>query len=213
MGKHSGRRTAVRLHRARAARKILIVTAIIIVLPGVTFFSLPLLLSPSEVTRADCIIHSAIDSRLNGDDFVAQLYKHGVASKIVCISTQASWEVYPADFAREHLIELGVPESDITALRLPMVECGAQNRPLVVEHLKKNGWKSALLVADPSITRVSRSSITSHFRKAGIDVAITFAPQDREDMLDRWWRTHWKAQRLVLGTMNSTLDMLYPSCR
>ncbi len=212
MGKHCGGRTAVRLRRA-VARKILIVTAIIIVLPVVTFFSLPLLLSPSEVMRADCIIHSAIDSRLNGDNFVAQLYTEGVASKIVCISSQASWDVYPADFAREHLIELGVRASDITALRLPMVECGAQFRPLVVDHLRKNGWKSALLVADPSITRVSRSGIISHFRKAGIDVAITFAPKDREDMLDRWWRTHWKAQRVVLGIMNSTLDMLYPSCR
>lgn len=203
----------MRFRGALRARKMLVVTAIIILLPLITFFSLPFLLSPSEVTRADCIIHSAIDSRLSSDNFVAELYAQGIASKIVCISTQASWDVYPADFAREHLIEMGVRAGDITALRLPMVECGAQNRPLVVEHLKKNGWKSALLVVDPSITRVSRWTITNDFRQAGIDVSIAFAPQERDYMLDRWWRTHWKAQRVVLGIMNSTLDMLYPSCR
>ncbi len=203
----------MRFRGALRVRKRFVVPTLIIVLPLIMFFSLPLMLASSEVTRSDCIIHSAIDSRLSGDAYVAQLYSQGIASKIVCISTQASWDVYPADFAREHLIEMGIRAEDVTALRLPMVECGAQNRPLVVEHLRKNGWKSALLIVDPSITRVSRWMITRDFRKAGIDVSISFAPQDREQMLTRWWRTHWKAQRVVLGIMNSTLDFLYPSCR
>ena len=49
--------------------------------------------------------------------------------------------MYPSDFAREHLIEMGIRAEDVTSLRLPMVECGAQNRPLVVEHLRKSGME------------------------------------------------------------------------
>jgi len=180
---------------------------------GVFFFSLPLLLAPSTVRPSDCIIHIAIDSRLSADSFVARLYSERVSRRVVCASSQASWEVYPGDYARKHLIQLGVAAEDVTSLRLPMVECGAENRPIVIDYIKRNGWRNALLVVDPSLTRATRLSVVREFRKNGIDVSIAFDPNERTEMLRGWWRTHWKAQRVVLGILNSTLDILYPECR
>ena len=177
------------------------------------FLSLPMMLAPSTVRPADCIVHTAIDARLSGDKFVAKLYQERMAPRVVCASSQASWEIYPADYTRDHLIELGVAAADVTSLRLPMVECGARNRPIIIDYLKRNGWKSVLLVVDPSLTRTAQWSIVREFRKNGIDAEVAFDANERAEMLRGWWRTHWKAQRVVLGILNSTLDMLYPECR
>ena len=155
----------------------------------------------------------AIDARLSGDEFVARLYSERLAPRVVCASSQASWDIYPADYAREHLIKLGVAAQDVTSLRLPMVECGAENRPIVIDYLKRNGWRKVLLVVDPSITRINRWSVVRTFRENGVDVAIAFDPNERTEMLRGWWRTHWKAQRVILGIMNSMLDMMYAKCR
>jgi len=199
--------------KVRVRKRVILAPIILIALILSIFFSLPLLFATPTVAQSDCIIHVAIDSRLSGDRFVAKLYSEGIARHVVCASSQASWDIYPADFAREHLIQLGVDQKDVAALRLPMVDCGAQNRPIVIDYLKRNGWKSALLVVDPSLTRATRWSIVRDFKKSGIDLVVAFDPAERDEMLAGWWHTHWKAQRVVLGIMNSMLDQLYPECR
>jgi hypothetical protein len=158
-------------------------------------------------------MHLAIDARLHGDEYVARLYAQGLSRQVICASSQASWELYPADYARAHLIELGVRADDISILHFPITDCGGEVLPLLISRLKDQGAKSVLLVVDPTATRYGQWRTRRRFHEAGINAAITFAPEDRHAMLDRWWRTHWKAQRIVLTIMNSTLDLLYAPCR
>ena len=199
--------------KKRVLRRALIALATLILFLVGLFLSLPLLFAPPDVAPADVIMHLAIEARLHGDEYVARLYAEGVSRKVICASSQASWEVYPADYARAHLIELGVRADDISVLHFPITDCGGEVMPVLISRLKEQGAKSVLLVVDPTVTRFGRWRTRSRFQEAGINATITFAAEDRRAMLDRWWRTHWKAQRIVLTLMNSSLDLLYAPCR
>lgn len=185
----------------------------LVVLFGVGYFSLPLFFAPARIAPAEVILHLAIDPRSRGDEYVRQLYDQGTARRIIAASSQVSWEVYPADFTRAHLIELGVRAEDVSVLHLPMLECGAEYLPIFAEELKKQGLKSVLIVVSPTLTRWGQRRSESYFREAGIEATVTFVPEARAVMLDRWWRTHWKAQAIALALMNSTIDLLYARCR
>ena len=201
---------ANRPSRLRRLLKALIALAILAI---ILFFSLPLFFAPARVASADVILHLAIDSRSHGDEYVAKLYRDGLAKTIVCATSQVSWEVYPADFAREHLVHLGIPAADVSVMRLPILECGAEYQPLFASYLKERGWRRVIFVVNPTLTRLGRWRTESYFRDAGIEATFTFVPEDRAEMLDAWWRTHWKAQYIVLALMNSSLDLLYARCR
>jgi hypothetical protein len=183
------------------------------ILAVILFFSLPIFFAPARVAPADAILHLAIDSRSHGDEYVAKLYREGLAKTIVCATSQVSWEVYPADFARQHLVQLGIPAADISVMRLPILECGAEYRPLFASYLKEHGWRRVIFVVNPTLTRFGRWRAESYFHDAGIEATFTFVPEDRAEMLDAWWRTHWKAQYVVLALVNSSLDLLYARCR
>jgi hypothetical protein len=194
-------------------RLLVKVLALLAALAIVLFFSLPLFFAPARVAPADAILHLAIDTRSHGDEYVTKLYRDGLAKTIVCATIQVSWEVYPADFAREHLVQLGIPAADVSVMHLPILECWAEYRPLFVSYLKERGWRRVIFVVNPALTRLGRWRTESYFRDAGIEAIFTFVPEDRAEMLDAWWRTHWKAQYIVLALMNSSLDLLYARCR
>jgi hypothetical protein len=158
------------------------------------------------------ILHLAIDPRSDSNLYVAELYRQGMASKIICVSSPVAWEAYPADYARRHLIALGVPEEDVSALHVPLTDCAAEVLPHLVEYVKAGGWRSALLVVAPAGSRLGRQVAERYFNRAGIRVSVTYSLRDRQELLDGWWRTYWKAQRIVSAAMGSALDLLYPQC-
>lgn len=194
-------------------RRAAIILAALAAFAVALLFSLPLFFAPARVAPADVILHLAIDPRSHGDQYVMQLYREGMARSIVCASSQVSWEVYPADFIRAHLLEMGARAEDVSVLRLPFTECGGELLPILAGHVRERGWQRAILVVDPSLTRFGQWRAERYFRAAGLEVTVTFVPEDRAAMLDNWWRTHWKAQRIVLSLMNSSLDLLYARCR
>jgi uncharacterized SAM-binding protein YcdF (DUF218 family) len=179
----------------------------------IAILCLPIFFAPHTVARADVILHFSFDPRMRGDHYAAQLYRQGMAPAIVCAGSQASWEVYPADSSRQHLINLGVPAEAVSVLHLPIVDCAGELAPILIEALKARGVRSVLIVADPTATRFGSWRFVQRLAEAGISASITFAEQDRTEMLDGWWHSHWKAQRVVGAVMNSTLDLLYAPCR
>lgn len=195
------------------ARRIVIAIATAAIVVILAIVSLPLFFASSKITRSDVILHFSFDPRMHGDDYAARLYRDGVAPAIVCAGAQASWEVYPADSSRQHLISLGVPPEAVSVLHLPIVDCGGEVVPFLSEALKARGARSAVIVADPTATRFGSWRFEKRLAEAGIAAAITFAEEDRAEMLGGWWRSHWKAQRIVGSVMNSTIDLLYAPCR
>lgn len=202
--KQSLRRTLQRSIFVLATLAILLITAIV---------SLPFFFASSKVARADVILHFSFDPRMQGDNYAAQLYREGAAPAIICAGSQASWEVYPADSSRDHLISLGVPPDAVSVLHLPIVDCVGEVIPILSEALRTRGAKSVLIVADPTATRFGSWRLVRRMAQAGIAASVTFAEEDRKEMLDGWWHSHWKAQRVVGSLMNSTIDLLYASCR
>jgi hypothetical protein len=178
------------------------------------FFSAPkLLIAPAQMAKSDVILHSAISAHSKADEYVVALYRQGVARKIVCLSSQVSWETYPGDYVRERLISLGVRAEDVFSLRLPIAPCGAMNLPMVVDFVKERGWKSALLITHPENSRYAARLIHKYFGREGVATAVSYAPADRDELTNDWWREHWKTQRVVGQAMAITFDLFYPECR
>ena len=195
------------------ARKAILALLIATALVGIAIAALPWFFATSRVSRSDVILHFSFDPRLHGDEYTAQLYRQGIAPQIICAGSQASWEVYPADSSRKHLIELGVPAESVSVLRLPIVDCGGELAPILIEALRTRGAKSVVIVTDPNATRLGSWRFQKRLADGGITATTTFSEADRIDMLDGWWRSHWKAQRIVGSVMNSALDLLYAPCR
>ena len=179
-------------------------------------FSLPTLLIASLPTDAaqlpatDVIIHWATGPHSESDQWVAELYRQGKAKQILCVSTPVSWEVYAADFARQHLISLGIPAENVLSLHLELEPCSAPNAKQVAAYAKAQGWHSALVVTGV-ITAGSR--LEKYFHQEGVTLARTYSPQDRDELTRSWWREHWKIQYLIGSAVEILLDSMYAECR
>lgn len=183
-------------------------------LVGITFFSLPwILISPAESASADVILHYAIAYNTGVDEYVAQLYRQQRGKKIVCISKASLCDIYPADYTRQHLIELGVPAEDVMVMHLPNYDCLAQVLPRFTEKTKAQGWQRALLVIRPSFSRFEGNLAKRYFNKEGLGLAVTYSPDEEQKFNARWWADHRTAQLTVESAINSALDQLYPECR
>jgi hypothetical protein len=177
------------------------------------YFGLPwLLVGEANPMRADVIIHLAIGERANADDYAAELYRQGVARKIVCASTQVSCKVFGAEYARRRLISLGVPAEDVQVLPMPETACRAQLVAPIYNLMKEHGWQSMLWVVPPAGSRVTRRVVQPKFKSLGIAMDLTYPAHRREEFLDDWWRQHWKMQAMIMEVLNVTVDGFYPEC-
>jgi hypothetical protein len=178
------------------------------------FFALPsLLIAPAGVAKSDVILHCAISKHSAADKYVIDLYRRGVARKIVCVSSQISSDLYPSDYVRDSLISQGVPAEDVISLRLPLAPCGGAELPKIVEFVKANGWKSAMCVTHPEDSRYSGSLARRFFEREGVALSVGYSQEDSEELTRNWWRTHWKTQRMVGEAMTIVLDRFYSECR
>jgi hypothetical protein len=200
--------------RRRRLRCALILFGVILAGGVAIVFSLPkLMIAPMDVAPADVILHSAIEMHSTADEFIVDLYRRGVARKVVCVSSQISWELYPGDFARQHLISLGMPAEDVISVHLPIAPCGAVNLPAIINVMKSNGWKRALWITHPEDSRYAAHVVRKYFGREGLTAAIGYSPQDRDALTQNWWRAHSKVQRFYGEMLNVTLDQFYAECR
>src|SRR5262245_51863612 len=151
VGQHAGGRMAMMRLSRRSAYRVLIPLALLATLPATgcvaLFLALPsLLIAPASVAKSDVILHGAISKHSAADKYVIDLYRRGVARKIVCVGSQVSWELYPSDYVRESLVSQGVHAEDVISLRSPLAPCGGAHAPRLVEFVKDRGWKHALYV-------------------------------------------------------------------
>ncbi len=179
------------------------------------FFSLPWFLTSPVLTEttpmptADVIVHWVTMSQSRADARVAALYQQTKAKKIVCASMPVSWDVYAADFTRQHLLTLGVPAENVLTLHLPLEACSAPNDRRVAQYIKAQGWQSAVVVIDP-ITTGSR--LKKYFQQEGLNLVVTCAPEDRDELMNKWWKTHWKIQWITKSAFGVLLDSAYAEC-
>jgi hypothetical protein len=215
VGKYLGGWLAVRSNWRKWSWRLLWLLALGGALGLLGFFSLPwLAIAPADTPRpVDVILHFALDERLNGDAYVAELFRQGHAKHVLCLSTQVSWEVYPAEYARAHLLELGIPATQVSTMHLPStLDCRAQVMPMVVNYVKQQGWRSAMMIVEPTVSRANRRTAVAAFARAGIDLLLCYSPLDYERLTTNWWREHWKTQRMFGEALNTGFDFFYAEC-
>lgn len=195
-------------------RRWLAACALSLLLVLLGFFSLPWwLIAPAETVPSEVILHLAVGDRSEGDEYVAELYRQGLARQVVCLSTPVAWQVYPADYARQHLIALGVPAENVLTFYIPALDCRAEALAVIADFVKQHGWHSALMVVDPAVSGWNKRLAKPLFAREQIEVAVTYAPRDRARLLEHWWREHWKTQRLIGEAMDVVVDLFYAECR
>jgi hypothetical protein len=200
--------------RRRWARHALISMGLLAAVCAAVFFTLPaLLIAPAGEAKSDVMLCDATSKHSTAGKYVIDLYRRGVARKIVCVSSQISHELYPSDYMRESLISQGVPAEAVISLRAPIAPCGGVYLTKLVEFVKANGWKSALYVTYPEGSRYSGALARKYFEREGITLAVSYSPEDKNELTSNWWRTHWKTQRIVGETMGIILDRFYSECR
>jgi len=106
-----------------------------------------------------------------------------------------------------------VPAEDVISLRLPLAPCGGAYMAKIAEFVKAYGWKSALYVTNPEDSRYMNNLARRFFEREGSALAVSYSPEDRNELTRNWWRTHWKTQRMVGETMIIILDRFYSECR
>jgi hypothetical protein len=195
--------------------QLLILTAMVGGFTALGIFSLPWFLAspilpPDQVMPADVIVHWVTMSQSRADDYVAALYRQSKAKKIVCVSMPISWDVYAADFTRQHLVELGIPAENLASLHLPLEACSAPNDRRIAQYIKSQGWQRAIVVIDPVS---AGNQLEKYFRQQGLALSITCVSVDRDELLHNWWKTHWKIQWITKSAFGVVLDSVYAECR
>jgi hypothetical protein len=161
--------------------------------------------------KSDAIVQLAFDPE--SAEQVLELYKSGLGRKIVSASSQFSPGEYVADYARLNLLASGVAPNDAEVQHLPLTDCFGVALPEIVGLVQRRGWNSVILVVHPEDSRAVNALVRSSFGASAIRAGVTYSQESRNELIDGWWRTHWKAQRVVGAAVSSTLDMCYSECR
>lgn len=189
----------------------------LVLLGGLTvslFFMTPtLLIANSETPKSDIIIDYSIDWRSKSGEYIAWLYREGVAPKILTASSQVAEGAFPSDNAREHLIHLGVKPDDVYSFHLPIVGCRAETFAVIAKFIKSQGWNRALIISRPEASRYVGVVGRRVMGREGLEVSVGYAPEDYLELTSDSWASHSKVQRLVDESMNIALDQFYPECR
>lgn len=167
----------------------------------------------NETPAVEVIYVTAYDPRLRTVEYAAALYQQGVAKKIACLSNAMTCDIFPSDFARRHLLALGVPEADVSVGYMPDTDCRAQLFAPALQFTQQNGWRRILWIVDPVGSRMMRSVMQPKFKAAGIEMFVTYPPAAEQDFKHDWWREHWKVQRLAYDVLGTSLDLFYAECR
>lgn len=167
----------------------------------------------NETPTVDAIYLMSYDTRLLTTEYAAALYRQGVAKKIACVSNAVTCDIFPADVARRYLLAAGIPATDVLVMHTPDTDCRAQLFAPTFQYAQANGWRRILWVVDPAGSRMMRSIMQPKFKASGIEMFVTYPPAAEAELKDRWWREHWKVQRLVYDVLGTSLDWFYAECR
>lgn len=194
-------------------RGLVIAASLLVVLAVLGFVSLPwFVVGEAEAPPVDAILLMTFDPRLKVDEYAVSLYQQGRAKKIICLSNTTTCETFASDYERQRLIELGVPAADAMMLHTPDTDCRAQLFQPMLKFVQANGWQRILCVTDPVGSRMMRRVHQPKFKAAGIEMFVSYPPAARAELLDGWWRSHWKMQRMTREPLESGLDLFYAEC-
>ncbi len=160
------------------------VVALYFLLPSALSAVAGSLIRTDAPTRTDAVIALAGDPRSLREQKAAELYKQGLAGKVVVSGIPLAWGAHTGEAARSYLLRLGIPASDVFVLK----ESWNTRREATGFALlmRRHGWQSAILVTSPFHSRRARYT----FQRAAPDLNFFSAPvpaQPPEWRPERWW--------------------------
>jgi hypothetical protein len=191
---------------------VLLCTMVMLVMAVAT---LPYFMIPGSETlqRVDGLLHLSVGTRSKADDYVLQLFQQGYSEQIVCLSSQISHDLFPSDYTRINLINRGIPPERISSIHLPIYECPVEVVDFLARYCLDRQWDSVLVVTSPEGNSRGRRLMREDFKKRGISLYFSHAPEDELELRREWWRTHWKIQRLIGAVSDLLLDIYFGDCR
>lgn len=199
-----------------ATRRLMLTAMVIVVLLLISaVVSLPHLMIPGSdrLQPVDGLLHLSVGTKSRADEYVLKLFQDGYSEQVVCLSSQISHNLFPADFTRINLINQGIPADKISSLHLPIYECPVEVVDFLVQYCLERRWDAVIVVTSPEGNSRGRRLMRDEFRQRGITLYFTHAPQDELELRTDWWRTHWKIQRLIGAISDLLLDLYFGDCR
>lgn len=185
----------IQTQQRRWLRRFLVSAALLLAL----YFFLPVFLQSlayrlirrDALRAADVVIALSGDARCGRENYAAQLYRQGLAHKIIVGGLPAGWGIHTGDVAKRFLLQQGIPETDIIVLKDPWntrVEAD-----LLVRQMRQNGWQSVLAVTEQFHSRRAAYSI----QHVAPDLQVVSAPLPPEQ--SRWQPERWWTRRHEMG--------------
>jgi uncharacterized SAM-binding protein YcdF (DUF218 family) len=159
------------------------------------YFLLPFLLNNlarglirrDALAPADVVIALSGDARCEREKYAAELYRRGLARKIFVGGMPVAWGVHTGDAAKRFLIRQGIPATDIIVLKDPWNT--RLEADLLVQQMRLQGWRSALVVTDAFHSRRAMHTIETVAR----DIQLSSQPLPPEQ--SRWQPEAWWTRR------------------
>lgn len=150
-----------------------------------------------NLEKSDAVIVLGTDLKGAREAWGVEIYKMGLAQKIILCGYQAGWNGSTAEFMKRHVLSLGVPEDAI------IVDYGWEpggtwrNAMNSLKLIQENKFKSAIIVSSNFHTTRSRCVFKKIFRNAGLQLLFSACP-DSSFNPDKWW-TSLKSIKIVLS--------------
>lgn len=149
------------------------------------------LIRQDALQPADVIIALSGDVRCERERYAAELYRRGLARKIIVGGLPVAWGIQTGEAARRFLIQQGIPDNDIIVLS------GTWNTrieaDLLVQRMRQNGWRSVLVVTDLFHSRRALYTIEA----VAPDLKVSAQPIPLAQ--SRWQPDAWWARRHDVG--------------
>lgn len=163
------------------------------------YFLLPFLLNSvarqlirrDAIRPADVVIALSGDARCEREQYAAELYRQGLARKILVGGVPVAWGVHTGDAAKRYLLHLGIPADDVIVLKDPWNTRIEAN--LLVQQLRRNNWKSVIVVTDMFHSR--RALYTIEAVASDLQLSSQPIPPERS----RWQPQAWWKRRDDMG--------------
>jgi uncharacterized SAM-binding protein YcdF (DUF218 family) len=142
------------------------------------------LVREDRLAKADVVIALGGDARSNRERRAAELYREGWAKKVVVSGMRIAWGIHTADVSTQFVRSLGVPASDVLAVR------DATNTRAEAKALERlmleNKWQSAIVVTSAFHSR--RATFTVERAAPGLQFFSSPVPAVAPEWQpERWW--------------------------
>jgi len=143
---------------------------------------------------ADVIVVLAGDDNGERVNEAVKLFQQGFSRKMLLSGGPLAWNLTAASWMKKHARYLGVPSTAI--ITQDRSRSTLEDVTLCLPILKKNGFRSLILVTSPTHSRRAKRVFMKICAREGIKV-ISWPAQKSKFKLSGWWTRHEDTQLVI----------------